>query len=176
MASLTIDDNLTFTLEVLAELPHQGFINDGPVGMNSDLGLLRLLFQQTLGNEEWLTDEIVVFTDSLRSWIISVEEMILHGKGHMVTGFDNMACPHLLLNVQRREWSYTDSTGETAVQVTRANYEFFAGLSAAYLRDSDFWHSGPGFWLEPDGAELLAFVQALRQEVDATASETNGSV
>ena len=46
----TEDERLMFTLKVLDRLPRQGFVDDGPVGMNSDLGMLRLRFTQTLGD------------------------------------------------------------------------------------------------------------------------------
>jgi hypothetical protein len=49
MATLETDDGrLAFTLQVAGALPHRGLVDDGPVGMNSNLGLLRLRFQSSL--------------------------------------------------------------------------------------------------------------------------------
>jgi hypothetical protein len=43
------DDVVQFTLYILEELPRKGFVDDGPVGLNSDGGLVKVLFQQKMG-------------------------------------------------------------------------------------------------------------------------------
>jgi hypothetical protein len=168
MASIeTFGAQAKFTLQVLEELPHEGFVADRMVGMNSDLGIVRLLFQQTLGDHTWLSIEIMVFTSALRRWLDAVEHMLLDGDPSEVD-FDNLVCPHVLLNARRREWPIPDSDRK------HVRYEFFAGLNTGYLLDAlaGEWGTGPGVWLAPQGETLLAFAQALRQELDAVAPDT----
>ena len=174
MASIgTADEKLRFTLNVLSELSRQGFVSDGPVGMNSELGMVRLLFHQTLDDRVWLDTEIMVFTEALYSWINSVERIVLEGSKNSYTGFDNLACPHLLLNVRRRELTTYKSQGKEPQETQIASYEFFAGLASTYLlgKGGD-WDAGLGLWLELDGDALLAFVRALQAELDVVSSST----
>jgi len=157
MASFTISSNLEFTLQVLDRVPEQGLVDDGPIGMNSDMGLVQLAFRQTLGDQAWIDKEIMVVADTLLIWVNSVEEMVEEGK-HQHSGWDSLATPHCLLYVCRQG----------------SAYNFFAGLSAGYLTDSGGdWEANVGsFWMV-DGETLLRFAHALRAELDAVTNIAN---
>jgi hypothetical protein len=161
------DAAVQFTLNILEELPRSGFVDDGPVGLNSDGGLVKVLFQQTMGDETWLEAEILLLIESVEWWIQSVETLVADKPGNFSIGFDNMACPHLLLNVYKREWQYTPLDSDKPV--TQAAYELFAGLSSMYMRGAGSWEVGPGILFNPTGEQLLAFAQQLRVELEAAA-------
>ena len=164
------DDNtgsVSFTLTVLGQVPRQGLIDDGPVGMNSNLGLVRLLFRIALDDQPWLDADVMVFTDALSSWIGSAERLTRQGAGKERTGFDNQACPHLILNLQRNEWvSYEAREGEEK-EIHHVNYEFFAGLASQYLlQKGGSWEMAPGMWMELEPVQLTNFLAELRAELD----------
>jgi hypothetical protein len=165
--AVMIDDDavVQFTLNILEKLPRAGFVDDGPVGLNSDGGLVKVLFQQTMGDETWLEAEILLLIESVEWWIQSVEKLVTEKRGDSSTGFDNLACPHLLLNVYKREWQYTPLDSDQPV--TRAAYELFAGLSSMYMRGAGSWEVGPGILFNPTAEQLLTFAQQLQAELEA---------
>ena len=162
------DMSVTFILAIKEKLSGQGFINDGPVGLSAAGGLVKTFFQQKMGQETWLEAEIVLLIESVEWWISGVERLVSESRGDSSLGFDNMACPHLLLNVYKREWSFTPLGAEEPE--TRAAYELFAGLSSMYLRNLGSWEVGPGILFNPTAEQLLTFAQTLRAELEAATS------
>lgn len=161
------DDVVRFTLTILEELPRAGLVNDGQIMMSSGGGLVNVLFQQTMNDQVWLKAEITLLIESVNRWIEGVERLVAESPGGSSIGFDNMACPHLLLNVYKREWQYTPLNSDKPV--TQAAYELFAGLSSMHMLNVGTWEVGPGILFNPTGEQLLAFAQQLRVELEAAA-------
>jgi hypothetical protein len=113
----------------------------------------------------------MVFNEALRSWTDSIERLVGDGQDNSTMGFDNMICPHVLLNVQRREWTTYSSLEDTPPATRYVRYAFFAGLASTYLLgEGGTWESGPGLWFEVEGDALLTFARSLRAELDAATS------
>jgi hypothetical protein len=170
MANISDDDtgSVSFTLTVLSQAPKQGLIDDGPVGMNSNLGLVKLIFRIALDDQPWLDADIMVFTEALYSWISSAERLVQQGAKGDRTGFDNQICPHLRLDLWRNEWVTYE--GEEK-EVHNVNYDFFAGLASQYLlQKGGDWGMAPGMWMELMPIQLTNFLAELRTELDEVAA------
>jgi len=168
MASIsTSTGKSVFILKVISESPRRGMISDGRVDMNSNLGMVRLAFIQTVGDLTYQDHEIFAFTDVLHSWARRVEDIVTRGKNGDTASIDHTVCPHLVLNLTRSDWSYSSQAGDgSEIRVPVIDYAFFSGLSAAYLIDGESdWGSGPGMLLQPEGEDLLEFARALRAEL-----------
>ena len=165
--------NVSFTFSILNQVPKQGLINDGPVGMNSNLGLVRVLFRIALDDQPWLDADIMVFVEAISSWISSAEDLMKQGKKGDRTGFDHMMCPHLTLNLYRNEWAshHQESDDSVVEDQVYVNYEFFAGLASNYLVPSGgVWEMVPGMYMELEPVQLAEFLKELRGELqEATA-------
>ncbi len=171
MATIYDDNegNVSFTLSILNQVPKQGLINDGPVGMNSNLGLVRALFRIALDDQPWLDADIMVFIQALNSWISSAEYLMKQGHKGERTGFDHMMCPHLILNIYRDEWvsHHQEPDGSMVEDQAYVNFELFAGLASNYLvpKGGD-WGIAPGMYMELQPKQLADFLKELRSELE----------